>query len=108
MALSSWVGPARDMAYNPDDWQPAERTLTVEGWVVRLEGSHDVPANTVTFTGSTLKRIHLLVVPPGTPGGVARAALRAAAGSDTTATIEEILSSNGLSRGEGPHAEPCR
>jgi hypothetical protein len=51
MALSSWVGPARRMAYSLHDWDPAEDKMTVEGWVIRLEGSDVMRANTVTLTG---------------------------------------------------------
>jgi hypothetical protein len=102
MALSSWVGPVRDIAYDFDAWDSAEPTLTVEGWTVGLAGSPAMPANTVVLTGLNLKRIRLLVVPPTTLGGAARAVLRSASGSATTATAEDILTSNGVSLGERP------
>lgn len=102
MALSSWVGPARNIDYHPGDWDPAERTLIVEGWAVRLEALPVVQANTVVLTGSGLKQIRLLVVPPTTPGGVARAVLRSASRSDTVATVEDILASNGVSLDKRP------
>jgi hypothetical protein len=97
MALSSWVGPARHMAYHPDDWGPAASALIVENWAVHLEGSQAVQPNTVVATGPNLKQIRLLVVPPNTPGGMARAVLRSASRSDTVTTVEEILASNGVS-----------
>jgi hypothetical protein len=103
MALSSWVGPARHLAYHPGDWDPAQSTLIVENWAVNLTGSHAIPPNTVTVTGPNLKRIRLLVVPPATPGGVARAVLRAASRSDTVADVEEILASNGVPLRERPN-----
>nr|WP_042193660.1 DUF5994 family protein [Kibdelosporangium sp. MJ126-NF4]CEL20833.1 hypothetical protein [Kibdelosporangium sp. MJ126-NF4]CTQ98362.1 hypothetical protein [Kibdelosporangium sp. MJ126-NF4] len=96
MALSSWVGPARRLAYHPDDWQPVANTLTVEDWTVHLEALHTVRANTVELTGPNLASLCVLVVPPATPGGVARAVLRSASSSDTVATVEDILSSNGI------------
>ena len=96
MASSSWVGPARHMAYHPDDWDPAASTLIVENWAVHLESTQNIQANTVVVTGSNLKQIRLLVVPPATPGGVARAVLRSASRSDTGTTVEEILASNGV------------
>lgn len=102
MASSSWIGPARHVAYHPDDWDPAENTLIVENWAVHVEGSHAIPANTVVVTGPDLKQVRLLVVPPTTPGGVARAVLRSASRSDTVTTVEEILVSNGVSLGERP------
>jgi hypothetical protein len=49
-----------------------------------------------------------MVVPPATPGGVARAVLRSASGSDTVATATEILASNGVSHEDQPNAEYCR
>jgi hypothetical protein len=101
MAVSSWVGPARHMTYNIGAWDPTEPTLSVEGWVVSLEGSDTLQADTVTLTGTNLKQIRLLVVPPGVPGGVARAVLRSAANSAVTASVEDILASNGVSPGGG-------
>lgn len=100
MAISSWVGPARHLAYHPDDWDPTERTLTVEGWTVQLEALHTTQTNTVALTGPNLKQLRVLVVPPATPGGVARAVLRSASGSNTTSTAADILASNGVSRGQ--------
>ncbi|WP_173136667.1 DUF5994 family protein [Kibdelosporangium persicum] len=106
MALSSWVGPARHFAYHPHDWDPAEKTLTVEGWTVHLEALHTMRPNTVALTGLNLKQIRVLLVPPATPGGVARAVLRSASGVDTTATVEDILASNGVSLGGRPATAP--
>jgi hypothetical protein len=106
MALSSWVGPARHIAYHPDDWDPTARTLIVEGWAVRLEGSRAVQANTVVLAGPNLKQIRLLVVPPTTPAGAARAVLGSASRSDTVATVEDILASNGVSLDERPNTGP--
>ncbi|NUT97142.1 MAG: hypothetical protein HOY78_34480, partial [Saccharothrix sp.] len=48
----------------------------------------------------------LLVVPPGTPGGVAQAVLRSAATSN--ATVEDILSSNGATPRTNPEHAPRR
>ncbi len=96
MALSSWVGPARNIDYHPGDWGAAESMLIVEGWTVRLTASLVVHAHTVVLTGSNLRRIRLLVVPPSTPGGVARAVLRSVSRSDTVATVQDILVSNGV------------
>jgi hypothetical protein len=108
MAVSSWIGPAREMTYNLGEWGPAEDTLTVEGWTVRLAGSRTGQASTVVLTGPDMKQIRVMVVPPATPGGVARAVLRSASGSDTVATATEILASNGVSHEDQPNAEYCR
>ncbi|ONI81412.1 hypothetical protein ALI144C_18910 [Actinosynnema sp. ALI-1.44] len=96
MALSSWVGPVRRLAYRPGDWQPTEPTMTVEGWLVRLEAPHTVAANTVVLVGQDLRELCLVVVPSSTPGGAARAALHSASSSDTVATATDILFSNGV------------
>lgn len=96
LAMSSWIGPVCRVAYNLDDWDWAERVLTVEGWAVRLAGHRAMTPQTVIVTGPNLQRMSLLVVPPGTPGGVARAVLRSAARSDTVASAEDILASNGV------------
>jgi hypothetical protein len=63
-----------------------------------LAGSATLEANTVEVTGTDQNRKRLLVVPPGTPGGVARSVLRSAAAPDTVAGAGEILTSNGVLR----------
>jgi hypothetical protein len=97
LAVSSWIGPAQRVAYYPDTWAPAGRTMIVEGRAVRVEPSNVMRPHTVFLTGPNRKQIRLLVVPPATPGGVARAVLRSASRSDTVATVAEILASNGVS-----------
>jgi hypothetical protein len=96
LAMSSWVGPVGRVAYNADDWQRPGAKLTVEGWTVKLVGSRAMDPNTVVVTGPNQRRMSLLVVPPGTPGGVARAVLLSAADADNIASVEEILTSNGV------------
>lgn len=96
LAMSSWVGPVRRVAYHVDDWDRTRRELTVEGWSVTVVGFPTLDANTVVVTGSNQRRMMLLVVPPDTPGGIARAVLSSAAGPDTVASVEEILVSNGI------------
>lgn len=100
LAMSSWVGPVSRVAYHLDDWNKVESTLVVEGWPVKLAGFSTLEANTVVVTGPNQRRMSLLVVPPETPGGVARAVLRAATGPDTVASVTEILVSNGVRVGE--------
>lgn len=99
LAMSSWVGPVCRVGYNSDDWDSVARVLSVEGWAVRLAGYRTITAHTVIVTGPNLRRMTLLVVPPGTPGDVARAVLRSAAASDSVATVEDTLASNGVGLG---------
>ena len=96
LAMSSWVGPVRRVSYHLNDWTTTNRELTVEGWSVRLVGYPTIDAHTVMVTGPNQKRMCLLVVPPETPGDVARAVLASAVGSDTVASVEELLVSNGV------------
>ncbi|ALG09771.1 DUF5994 family protein [Kibdelosporangium phytohabitans] len=96
MALSSWVGPVRHVAYHPADWHPAEQTLTVEDWTVRLEARPAMAADTVVLIGPNHKQLCVVVVPPGTPTDTARAALRSASSSDTIASAADFLADNGI------------
>lgn len=99
--LETWVGPVSRIAYNLGRWEPAPRKQTVDGRVIRYEGFHTIDSHTVTVIGTNTRRVSLLVVPPHTPGGVARAVLRSAAGADSTATVEDILASNGVPDQDG-------
>jgi Family of unknown function (DUF5994) len=96
MVASSWVGPISRLAYDPDAWDATAPNLIVGGWAVRLAAVHTIAANTVLLSGTKTRELCLLVIPPSTPGGVARAVLRSASGRDTVATAEEILASNGI------------
>lgn len=103
-ALHPWVGPVSRIAYNLGLWEAAPRKQTVDGRVVRYEGFHTIDPHTVTVIGTNAGRVSLLIVPPRTPGGVARAVLRSAVGADSTATVEDILASNGVPPQQGPNA----
>jgi hypothetical protein len=103
-ALHEQVGQVSRVAYNLDFWAPVHRKLTVDGRVVRCEGFHTMNAHTVTAIGVDSQRVTVLVVPPDTPDDVARAALRTAAGQDNTATVEDILASDGVRPSSTPVA----
>lgn len=108
--LETRVGPVSRIAYNLGFWEPAPRKQTVDGRVIRYEGFHTIDSHTVTAIGKNTRRVSLLVVPPHTPGGVARAVLRSAAGADSTATVKDILAGNGVPAQDDPGApvEPTR
>ncbi|WP_186762670.1 DUF5994 family protein [Lentzea tibetensis] len=95
-ALGAWVGPVNRVSYHLDTWGQIARKAPVDGRLVRFEGFHSMDPHTVVVIGSDHRRVSLLVVPPSTPGGAARAALRAAADRDSTAGAAEILASNGI------------
>lgn len=105
-ALVPWTGPVVRIAYNLDEWHTDIRRLMVGKRCIRLEGFRAAPADTVAVTGTNRNRVSLLVVPPGTPAGVAHAALRTAADPDVAATVAEILTSTGIRLDE--QAEPTR
>jgi hypothetical protein len=107
-ALHPWVGPVARIAYHLGFWEPAPRKQTVAGRVVRYEGFHTIDRHTVTAIGMDARRVSLLVVPPPTPGGVARAVLRSAAGADNTATVADILASNGVLPQKHAPGDPTR
>jgi hypothetical protein len=106
LAMSAWVGSVRRVTYHLDDWVKSRRELTVEGWPVTLVGIPALEANTVVVAGTNQRRMILLVVPPDTPGDIARAALRSAAGPDIVASVEEILTSNGVRLGGRTAPDP--
>lgn len=96
-AMGAWVGTVNRVSYHLDSWGEMARKAPVDGRMVRFEGFRSMDPHTVVVIGSDHRRVSLLVVPPGVAGGAARAALRAAADSDSTAGAEEILTSNGIS-----------
>jgi len=101
-ALHPWAGPVDRIVYNLGLWEPAPRKQTVAGRLVRYEGFDTIDPHTVTAIGTSTRRVTLLVVPPPTPGGMARAVLRSAAGTNSTATVADILASNGVPPQQDP------
>lgn len=102
VALAARVGPVSRMSYHLDTWHAVARKMTIQGRMVRFGGFRSMDAHTVEVIGSDGRRVTLLVVPPGTPGGAARAVLRSAAGDDSTASVADILTSNGVTPSPGP------
>lgn len=84
------------VSYHLGTWAPTGRLLTVGDTDVRLEGFRTTQPHTVTMIGPGRARTRLLVIPPATPGGAARAALRAAADVDSTTTAEDVLRWNNV------------
>ncbi|GAA5169234.1 MULTISPECIES: DUF5994 family protein [Amycolatopsis] len=101
VALGASVGPVSRMSYHLDTWDAVARKMPVQGRVVRFGGFRSMDTHTVEVIGSDGRRVSLLVVPPGTPGGTARAVLRSAAASDSTASVADILASNGVTPSTG-------
>lgn len=90
------------ISYHLGTWDRTARRMAVGDVVVRMEGFRAMQPDTVTLIGPDRTRTELLVVPPDTPADAARAVLRATATSSATATVEEILSENGVAPGANP------
>lgn len=95
-ALRPWLGWANRVSYHLDAWAAVPRKMFIEGRRVRFEGFRSMDAHTVVVISSVAGRISLLVVPPGAPDDMARAALASAAGGDSTWSVEDILSRSGV------------
>ncbi|MFE9749033.1 DUF5994 family protein [Saccharothrix saharensis] len=95
-AMTALGLPVQRVCYDLDAWDAVGRRLTVHGTVVQVEGLRTTQSHTVTLVGPDRVRTRLLVIPPATPGGAARAAMRAAARTGSTATAEDILEWNNV------------
>ncbi|GAA5169390.1 DUF5994 family protein [Amycolatopsis dongchuanensis] len=96
VALTERLGPIGRVRYNLGAWGPMTRQVRVAGRVVCFEGTDSLDSHTVVVIGSNSHLARVLVIPPSTRGGVARAVLRAASGSGSTDRGEDILASNGI------------
>ncbi|MBW4722325.1 DUF5994 family protein [Saccharothrix obliqua] len=104
-AMSTRGLPVLRVSFHLGAWDAGARRLTVHDTVVELEGFRSAQPHIVTMMGPHRRRTRLLVIPPATPAGAARAALRAAADIDTDATAEDILRWNNV---PGASAVPPR
>ncbi|MEJ2851825.1 MULTISPECIES: DUF5994 family protein [unclassified Saccharothrix] len=95
-AMSALGMSVLGVSFHLGTWGPGGRRLTLHDTVVQLEGFRSAEPHTVTVIGPHRRRTRLLVIPPATPAGAARAALRAAAEADTDATAEDILRWNNI------------
>jgi hypothetical protein len=107
LAGSLWeqVGAVSRISYHLDGWPATRRKLTSNGRLIRLEGFYSMERNTVVVIGADARRVTLLLVPHGTPGGMAQALLRSAARPESTDSADEILTGNGL---QVPRASQAR
>ncbi|MEU7785514.1 DUF5994 family protein [Amycolatopsis sp. NPDC049159] len=91
-AVHDQVGQVERISYPlGDGWEITHRKLVVDGHLVRLEGFHAMPADTLALIGTQQRRLLLLVVAPGTPHDTATAALKTAADPDNTASPDDLL-----------------
>lgn len=94
-AMAALGMPVLRVSFHLGAWDAGERRLAVHDAVVELAGFRSAQRHVVTMIGPH-RRTRLLVIPPATPGGAARAALRAAADVAVDATAEEILRRNNV------------
>ncbi|GAA3029105.1 hypothetical protein Aglo01_35380 [Actinokineospora globicatena] len=85
------------VTYNLNAWDRSDPEIVVGDAAVRMEGVHATHPQSVTLIGPDGTGTRLLVIPPATPGGAARAALRAATDVDSTASVADILEWNNVS-----------
>ncbi|WP_208719850.1 DUF5994 family protein [Amycolatopsis circi] len=97
--LEQRVGLVTRVGYHLEAWGLAEREVRLGGRTVRLEGFRSTDPDMITVIGTDSRWVHLLVIRPEAPGGVARAVLRSASDGDSTATSAEILFGNGVASG---------
>ncbi|MEO3761018.1 DUF5994 family protein [Mycobacterium sp. B14F4] len=90
--LSVRLGGVTRVAYRLEEWAAAPRKFSVDGRVVRLDGYHRQPANTIEILNGNGGRTILLVVPPGTEADHAHTIAMAAASTDNASTVDSLLS----------------
>lgn len=89
--LSVRLGAVDRVSYHLAEWATVPRRLTTGGRVVRLDGYHLQPPNTVQVLGTGREKILLFVVPPHTEPDVAHQAMMTAAAPGDASTTDELL-----------------
>jgi hypothetical protein len=90
-ALATQLGAITRIAYNLDEWQPANRRFETGGTRVKLGGFHSQSADTIDVTSSGGRRVTLLVVPPETPADDAQKISLAAAEGGNVERADTLL-----------------
>jgi hypothetical protein len=89
--LSVRLGRISRVIYSLGEWAQAPTRLTVGRHVVRLDGYHFQPIDTVEVLGLSGNRIVLLVVPPQADPEQAHAIMMTAASPNNAFTVEDLL-----------------
>ncbi|QRP47918.1 DUF5994 family protein [Amycolatopsis sp. FDAARGOS 1241] len=101
-ALADRIGPVWRVAFASSAWTAATTKLIHRGRVVRLEGFRSQDPHVVHVTGSLMRRVTLLVVPPRTAPAIAERALSTASERNDSTLPETILDGGIVT---GPPAE---
>lgn len=89
--LSVRLGSVARVTYNLAEWAEAPRKAVVDGRVVRLDGYHRQPANTIEVLDGNGSRITLMVVPAATEADFAHTIAMAAATPGNVSTVDSLL-----------------
>jgi hypothetical protein len=92
--LSVRLGPIGRVIYNLGEWTGAPRKFATGGHLVRLDGFHLQPANTVEVHGLNGKKLVLLLVSPRADPHQAHAIMMTAAGPGNALTVDSLLKSS--------------
>jgi hypothetical protein len=85
-------GHVSRVSYHPDTWEPAPRTVTVDGDTVKLGWFRSMDPHVLTLTGVYgAGRLDLLVVPPESLAVPAQRLMDAAAEPDNRQTASAVL-----------------
>jgi hypothetical protein len=94
-ALVADSGPVDRIGFNPAMWDLAPRELALEAGFVRLAGFFRLDRHTIVVIGPRIRRLTLLVVPPGADPAAAERALEAATAPDAVGSAVLILTTGG-------------
>lgn len=89
--LSVRLGPIARVIYHVDEWAKSPAKFSTGGRMVRLDGYHRQPVNTIEVVGLNRNKIVLLVVSANAHPDQAHTIMMAAAGPDDASTVENLL-----------------
>lgn len=92
--LSVRLGAAQRVNYHLGEWAAGPRKMTAGGHVLRLDGYHNQPPNTLGFTDGRGQNLVLLVVPADTEAELAHNILMAVATADDATSVGALLASS--------------
>jgi hypothetical protein len=90
--LSSRLGAVARVTYNLSEWATVPRKVSIGGRIVRLDGYHRQPHNTLGVLDTYGKEIVLLVVPVRTKPDRAHNIVMAAAVTENASSVDTLLS----------------
>lgn len=90
--LSVRLGDVARVTYNITEWTNTPRRVSMGGRIVRLDGYHRQPANTMGILDASGNAITLLVVPARTEPDRAHGIVMAAAATENESSVAALLS----------------